>query len=406
MRTTGSSCNGTVERECYRAWSKEEQALRRSSSGAVYYALAQNVISDGGCVFGAAFHEDGTVFLKKAQTMEEVQSLLGSKYVQARTDGAFQEVKKLLMGGWKVLFCGTPCQCNGLAAFLNGKNTENLIVVDFICHGVPSEGVWEKYLAWRSQGRKISDISFRDKRISWGDYGTKITFEDGTEYFQKHQDDPYMRLFLANRILRPSCHRCPAKGGHRTSDITLGDYWGIKGEEASRGCSVVLLNTDKGKRLLEAVADSLDLKGITYEEAVRNNVNYFQSCGIPFNRSAVFSALKRSAQTVFADPGAYTKTSFLEKVIRRGIRILRGFVKCKNKPSYLNYQGEDGQKFEIKALCCGCGACKDACPVQAISMRKDEEGFRYPVIDAGKCIHCGKCGRVCDDCKLQRRKET
>ena len=395
MSTTGSSCNETVEKECYRAWSKNGQVLKKSSSGAVFYELAHKVISEGGCVFGAALDESGTVQLKKAQTIDEVQSLLGSKYVQARTDGVFQEVKKLLIGGWKVLFCGTPCQCNGLSAFLNGKNTENLIIVDFICHGMPSEGVWEKYLAWRSKGRKIDDLSFRDKRISWGDFGTKITFEDGTEYFQKHQDDPYMRLFLANRILRPSCHRCPAKGERRTSDITLGDFWGIKEEEASRGCSVVLLNTDKGKRLLEVVEDSLDLKRITYEEAVRNNVNYFQSCGIPFNRSAVFSTLNRSAQTVFAEPGAYTKTSFPEKVIRRGIRILRGFVKCKNKLSYLNYQEEDEKRFEIKALCCGCGVCKDACPVQAISMRLDEEGFRYPVVNESLCIHCNACTKVC-----------
>ena len=395
MSTTSSSCNETIEKECYRAWSKNEQALKKSSSGAVFYELAHEVISKGGYVFGAALDENGTVRLKKAQTLEEVQSLLGSKYVQARTDGVFQEVKKLLGVGKQILFCGTPCQCNGLSAFLNGKYTENLIIVDFICHGIPGEGVWEKYLAWRSEGRKIDDLSFRDKRISWGDFGTKITFDDGTEYFQKHQEDPYMRLFLANRILRPSCHRCPAKGKHRTSDITLGDYWGIKEEEASGGCSVVLLNTDKGKRLLEETVESLDLKRITYQEAIRNNVNYFQSCGIPFNRSAVFSALNRGAQTVFANPGAYTKTTLPEKVIRRGIRIVRGFLKCKTRSSYLNYQGEDGQKFEVKALCCGCGACRDACPVQAISMRKDEEGFRYPVMDAGKCIHCGRCDRVC-----------
>lgn len=392
MSTTGSSYKGT---ECYRAWSKNEQVLKESSSGGVFYELAHKVIFDGGYVFGASFCEDGTVSLRKTQTQEELQELLGSKYVQARTDGTFQEVKKLLAGKRKVLFCGTPCQCNGLIAFLNGKDTENLIVVDFICHGVPSEGVWEKYLTWRSMGRKIEDISFRDKRISWGDYGTRIRFEDGTECFSKHQDDPYMRLFLSNRILRPSCHRCPAKGERRSSDITLGDFWGIEREKASQGCSVVLLHTDKGKRLLEEVVDSLDIKKITYEEAVRNNANYIQSCGIPFNRRTVFSALNRSFQTVFDDPGAYTWTSFPEKVIRRGIRILCSFAKCKKRPSYLNYQGKDGMKFEIKALCCGCGACNDACPVQAISMRIDEEGFRYPQIDAHKCIHCGKCDRVC-----------
>lgn len=394
MSTTGSLCDGTMKKLCYRAWSKNEQALERSSSGAVYYELAQKVISEGGYVFGAAFCEDGTVSFDKAHTREEVLKLLGSKYVQARTDGTFEEVKRLLTEGNKVLFCGTPCQCNGLSAFLRGKGTENLIVADFICHGVPSEGVWEKYIAWLSKERKITSLSFRDKRISWGDFGTKIAFDDGTEYFQRHQDDAYMRLFLANRILRPSCHRCLAKAGNRSSDITLGDYWGISGEDAKQGCSVVLLNTDKGKKFLEAVEDKLDLAAITYDEAVRNNANYFQSCGIPFNRSAVFSALSDSAETVFANPGDYVKSSFPEKVIRKCIRILRGAMKSRTKVSYLNC-GKEKKGFEERALCCGCGACKAVCPVQAIAMRADEEGFRYPVVAESRCIHCGKCSRLC-----------
>lgn len=217
-----TTTNSLQYKKCYKAWSKSEKVVNKSSSGGVFYEVAKNVLSEGGVVFGVAFQEDGTVQFEGAETEDEVECLMGSKYVQAKANQVYSSVKKHLVEGHKVLFCGTPCQCNALKAFLNKKEYQNLFTVDFICHGVPSEGVWEKYLEWIAQGRKVSTISFRDKTISWGDYGTRILFENETEYFQKHQDDSYMRLFLANRILRPSCHRCSAKGNKRCSDLTLG----------------------------------------------------------------------------------------------------------------------------------------------------------------------------------------
>lgn len=52
--------------------------------------------------------------------------------------------------------------------------------------------------------------------------------------------------------------------------------------------------------------------------------------------------------------------------------------------------------FRDKAECCGCGACRNACPKNAISMVEDENGFVYPQINEGLCIHCGACKRVCN----------
>ena len=48
-----------------------------------------------------------------------------------------------------------------------------------------------------------------------------------------------------------------------------------------------------------------------------------------------------------------------------------------------------------KKQCCGCGTCAVACPTQAIVLRTDSEGFRYPVVDVSICISCGKCVSVC-----------
>ena len=241
----------------------------------------------------------------------------------------------------------------------------------------------------------MSTISFRDKTISWGDYGTRILFKNGTEYFQKHQDDRYMKLFLANRILRPSCHRCSAKGNKRCSDLTLGDYWGIKDEDAKLGCSVVMVNTEKGMALLSKADKSIELAEITYDDAVRNNSNYFQSCGIPFNRSKVFAAIAECPEKVFENPQKYTQTSFTEKAIRKCIRVWRNLTKPEINETYLKLNEMQKIAFKARAMCCGCGACESACPVHAISMELDGEGFRYPVIDNGTCIHCNLCEKVC-----------
>ena len=48
-----------------------------------------------------------------------------------------------------------------------------------------------------------------------------------------------------------------------------------------------------------------------------------------------------------------------------------------------------------KEDCCGCGACNNICPVNAIYMDWDEEGFLYPHINMEKCILCEQCVQVC-----------
>lgn len=51
--------------------------------------------------------------------------------------------------------------------------------------------------------------------------------------------------------------------------------------------------------------------------------------------------------------------------------------------------------FDFYNDCCGCGGCFNACPVNAINMNENEEGFKWPVIDINKCINCGLCEKVC-----------
>ena len=392
-----NSQNNKIVLKCYRACSYNENLLNKSSSGAVFGEIALKVISEGGIVFGASFDTDWTVSIHEVSTVEDLHTIFGSKYVQAKTNGVYHRVNQLLSEGKKVLFCSTPCQCNALISFLSNKksfNRSNLLIIDFICHGVPGEGIYKKYINHISGGKSITDFSFRDKRISWNHYGTRILFDDGTEYFKEHQDDAYMKLFLANRILRPSCHRCKAKAEHRVSDITLGDFWGLQGEKSEKGCSVSVINTEYGMRLFDSVKNKFDCMEIPIETALRNNSNYYQSCGIPFNRSVVLQMVSENSGEVFDTADKYIKTSFFEKVIRRSIRIIRNRRKVKMR-CYLEFDKVSVDRFEAKAECSGCGACMASCPVKAISMKKDNEGFYYPFISNDDCIHCNKCIRIC-----------
>ena len=45
--------------------------------------------------------------------------------------------------------------------------------------------------------------------------------------------------------------------------------------------------------------------------------------------------------------------------------------------------------------CCGCGACLNICPKDAISLREDTEGFACPSVDTEKCIDCSLCVKTC-----------
>lgn len=243
----------------YAAINKDEDIRLKSSSGGIFYLLAEKTISEGGVVFGARFDEDWQVVIDYAETMEGIKPFMGSKYVQARTATAFKDAEAFLKQGRKVLFSGSPCQIAGLHHYLR-KEYDNLTTVDFVCHGVPSPKVWQRYLdeVVTSGKRAINDMKFRNKSNGWKRFNFVLSYnqEEKTHSLCSwHQQNHYMRAFLSDMILRPSCHECRAKQGSSNSDITIADFWGIHIEmpemDDDKGTGLVLVNTEKGCQALD-----------------------------------------------------------------------------------------------------------------------------------------------------------
>lgn len=279
------------------AINNDEEIRLKSSSGGIFYLLAEKTIAEGGVVFGARFDNEWQVVIDYAETMEGVQAFMGSKYVQARMESAYSDAKRFLEEGRKVLFSGTPCQIAGLQHFLR-KPYDNLLTVDIICHGTPSPKVWGMYLdEVVTAGRKaIKDVQFRNKRNGWKGFNFTMNYNEEDQSISlcsHHQENHYMRAFLRDMILRPSCYNCQAKGGRSHSDITIADFWGVNVEipemDDDKGTGLVLINTDKGQVALDW--SKLKYKETTLEQALRHNPAYHHSVVAHPKRSDFFQRI-------------------------------------------------------------------------------------------------------------------
>ena len=311
-----------IEREpkvVYAAKHSNEDIRLQSSSGGVFTLLAEKIINDGGVVFGARFDDKWEVEFAYSETIDGLSAFRGSKYVQARVGNAFIDAERFLKDGRKVLFSGTPCQIKGLLRYLR-KDYENLMTVDFVCHGVPSPKVWRLYLKEEvkrfahqgDDGKKIvlsslvmptiKGINFRDKSSGWKKYSftlqlTKALAEgeqNSVLRSNKFYENPFMQAFLSDLILRPSCYMCPAKSGKSGSDITIGDFWGIehiKPEiDDDKGLSLVMVHNEDKIYSIE----SIERTGIAYSDAVKYNSAAVKSVGCPTYRDLFFRNLRRN----------------------------------------------------------------------------------------------------------------
>jgi len=265
----------------YAAIHKDQIILKNSSSGGVFTALASLALDNRGVVFGCALNSEMEAEHISVDNVDDLKMLNGSKYVQSNVKNTFIEAKKSLQEARLVLYTGTPCQIAGFKSFL-GKDYDNLITVDLICHGVPSPTLFKEYINWlgENQKAKVIDLSFRDKTKHGLGLMGKVTYQKN-DITREEAIYPllhaYYYYFLQGDIYRESCYKCKFACSDRQGDFTLGDYWGIEKAHqeinAERGVSVILVNSKKGMKLLDKIGECLNLTQSTFEKASAGNGN-------------------------------------------------------------------------------------------------------------------------------------
>ncbi|MGI6094990.1 MAG: Coenzyme F420 hydrogenase/dehydrogenase, beta subunit C-terminal domain [Lachnospiraceae bacterium] len=277
-------------KEAYVVQSTNIQNCKEATSGGMFGALAEYVLSRGGVVYGAIMDKDLIVKHSRETTFNGISDLRGSKYVQSNTLNSFIDARKDLQDGKIVLYTGTPCQIAGLKKYLKHP-FENLITADIICHGVPSQAYFNKYIQYleNSLHRNIIDINFRDKRVDgWSLAGSIKTKDALSEKMLKmhYFNHYYYYYFLEGSIYRESCYSCKYAKIDREGDFTLGDFWGIEGLKVkmnkSLGCSLVLLNTSKAKQIFEMLA--IKSNRVDMEDAIRHNDQLKEPSRMPESR--------------------------------------------------------------------------------------------------------------------------
>ena len=336
----------------------DEGERMNSSSGGVFLPLAREVIAKGGVVFGAVYDEHWEVHHVFAEKIEDVYPMMGSKYLQSRIDNCYKEAEQFLKQGREVLFVGSPCQIAGLRTFLRNKEYPNLLAVDFLCHGVPSPGVWRRYLAeiYSSNALKehcrrhaatgkntvlllslnakspIGDIKFRDKCESgWKKYRFVVRSKSASKADQNtvlssdiHYMNPFMKGFLSDIYLRPSCYACKCKNGVNHSDMTIADFWGINQIapefDDDKGVGLVLLNTKKGEEYFSRLP--MDMMPSNLEKAHYYNGGFNEHTKAHPKRDQFFFLIE-NGKSIKAAVEICLRLPFKQRVVR----IVKGLVK-------------------------------------------------------------------------------
>ncbi len=351
------------------AINKNEEIRLKSSSGGIFYILAEQTINEGGVVFGARFDENWQVVISYADTMKGVEAFMGSKYVQARIENAYKDVKQFLIEGRKVLFSGTPCQVAGLHQFLR-KQYDNLLSVDFICHGTPSPKVWGMYLDEVTNGYKsVKSISFRNKINGWKHLHFSVEHNPTTKvvsFLSSAYQNQYMKAFLADLILRPSCFFCSAKSGSSHSDITIADFWGIWNVNPElyddKGTSMLFINTDKGNQSLPS-EEFVKYCDSDYSVALKYN----KACAVsvtPNPKRKQFFAQLHSTESVIklidkilAPPFLYKCVRLIKSQINKMLKKENGggkIIPCYTNPEILSItfrnKGTGWKSYSMKII--------------------------------------------------------
>lgn len=253
--------------EIYAAVGRNNEITERSSSGGIATILSREIISSGGVVYGCAFHKEFDFRHIRCDSLEDLEALKGSKYVQSDISKVYKDIKEDIKRNRKVLFIGTPCQVAAIKAYF--KDNYLLYTVDLICHGVPSVKILKESFPSTVIKEGIDSIKFRTKEK----YQISIYKDNKLLYTRLLSKDLYLKGFFTSLFNRESCFSCQYTIKDRAGDITLGDFWGLDDIKFKdyKGISLCLINTDKGKDLYSAIDTNIICSPHKIDDALTGN---------------------------------------------------------------------------------------------------------------------------------------
>lgn len=276
---------GIMPTVAYAAFTRNEYDYKTTTSGGAAQVLSQYILDKGGVVYGCAVMPGADVRHIRVTTSNELERLKGSKYVQSNLLDIFPLIKKDVKEGLTVLFIGVPCQVASIIS-LFGKKPDNLILVDLICHGVPSLASLQNYLNKHiGDLSKIQQLRFRTSSgfqiVASGleqNFNRKKNIYESVPLAKSPYGDEYYTPFFYGFSYRPSCYKCQYAKPSRISDITIGDFWGLNNNELpssfpnhQKGISVILPSTAKGNEMISQIKPFLHIAERPVEEAINGN---------------------------------------------------------------------------------------------------------------------------------------
>lgn len=300
---------------CFVGFNKnKESCMEKASSGSIFELIANYVLDQNGVVIGAAFDENNKLIHMAIDNKKDLIKLKGSKYLQSDLNDIFKYIKEII-NERKVLFVGTPCQVSGIKSYIK---SDNLICIDVVCHGVPTPKLFKKYIEEleNQNDDKVNEYNFRDKTTGWDTYSNNIKFKN-KEIKMLHNENPYMQLFLSDIALRKSCYNCNFKLGNKYSDITLGDFWGVKNYYPEmynkNGVSAIIINTEVGRNIFSIIKEDIVYKECKLEEIIAGNPSIKISGKEPKNRDVFFNEIETKSINELAVKYK-KKYSFIQKI--------------------------------------------------------------------------------------------
>lgn len=275
----------------------------KSSSGGAFTVLSKTFCDKDYVIFGAIYDEEFNVLHDYIDSIDNIYKFRKSKYVQSRINNSYKQVLKSLKENKKVMFTGTPCQIAGLRQFLK-KEYSNLLCVEIICHGVPSNKVWRKYIDYVEEkyDSSIKNINFRHKTDYNGVYNSKnikIELMNGKQILEDEIKNLYLRGFHNNLFYRKSCTVCKFANPLRYADITIADCWGIEkinpNIDVHQGESMVVVNTKKGLNLWNNIQEQVEILELDLNFAIQSNEQFRKPTSVHINRDAFYKSLDKTA---------------------------------------------------------------------------------------------------------------